>query len=165
MKFGTMAVILKIETVRHFSNRLTDLDEIYTCYTQLDLDPAILVIENFIVFIKSNRADGRHCIRPLVKLEFHDADTDIPTRTSSRGSSPTSPTGAISLKLFLWQAERHAPTFSRRSSRGCRCPCRRRGTRALPYVQGTGTSRPSACSRRSSPPPERRSSESSSSGI
>jgi len=45
-----------------------------------------------------------------VKLAFHDADTDFLERIFA--DSPDT------------------PTFSRRSSRGCRCQCRRRGMRA-----------------------------------
>jgi len=49
-----------------------------------------------------------------------------PTPTSSRGTSPTRPTRAISLSYSCGKLN-DTPTFSRRSSRGCR----RRGMRAL----------------------------------
>jgi len=52
--------------------------------------------------------------------------TATPTRTSSRGSSPTRPTRAISLSYSFGKLN-DTPTFSRRSSRGCR----RRGMPAL----------------------------------
>ena len=61
--------------------------------------------------------------------------TPTPTQTSSRGSSPTRPTRAISCS-YSYGKQNDTPTLSRRSSRvcrrGCRCPsrCRRRGTRA-----------------------------------
>ena len=62
---------------------------------------------------------GQNCESgEMYKLEFHDADTD----TDSDILADTSDTRDF-LTLFLWQAERHAPTFSRR----CRCRCRRRG--------------------------------------
>jgi len=47
--------------------------------------------------------------RCSVKLEFHDADTDTDTDTDilARILADTSDTRDV-LKLFLWQAERHA---------------------------------------------------------
>ena len=69
-----------------------------------------------------------------VKRAFHDADTD--TDILATILAETSDTRDF-LKLFLWQAERHADIFSRRSSQGCRrgcrrrCLCRRRGMPAL----------------------------------
>ena len=58
--------------------------------------------------------------------------TPTPTRTSSRGSSPTRPTRAISWS-YSYGKLNDTPTFSRRSSPGCRqgCRCRRHGMRAL----------------------------------
>jgi len=57
-----------------------------------------------------------------------------PTRTSSRGSSPTRPTRAI-FWSYSYGKLNDTPTFSRRSSRECqrecRCRCRRRGIPAL----------------------------------
>jgi len=51
------------------------------------------------------------------------------TRTSSRGSSPTRPTRAISRSSRVKLND--TPTFSRRSSPGCRRECRCRGMPAL----------------------------------
>ena len=55
------------------------------------------------------RSSNLFCGRPdrleLVKLEFHDADTD--TDILARILADTSDTRDF-LKLFLWQAERHA---------------------------------------------------------
>ena len=60
----------------------------------------------------------------------------IKSRNDERGSSPTRPTRAISWSYSCGKMN-NTPTFSRRSSRGCRrgcrcrCRCRRRGIRAL----------------------------------
>jgi len=43
----------------------------------------------------------------VVKLEFHDADTDTDTDILARILADTPDTRDF-LKLFLWQAERHA---------------------------------------------------------
>jgi len=67
-----------------------------------------------------------------------------PTRTSSRGFSPTRPTRAISWSYSCGKLN-DTPTFSRRSSRGyrrgcrCRCPCRRRGMPAYTWQRATMT--------------------------
>jgi len=74
-----------------------------------------------------------------IKLEF---TTPTPTQTSSRGSSPTRQTRAISWSYFCGKLN-DTPTFSRRFSRGCRrgCRCRyrrpsrRRGMPALGRVK------------------------------
>ena len=71
----------------------------------------------------------------IMKLEFHDADTDIPARILADTRDFVNDT----------------PTFSRRSSRGCRqgcrcrCPCRRRGIpalRAIPLKKKDKVQRP-----------------------
>jgi len=58
--------------------------------------------------------------------------TPTPTRTTSRGSSPTRPTRAISWSYSCGKLN-NTPSFSLRSSRGCRCRCpyRRRAMPAL----------------------------------
>ena len=53
-----------------------------------------------------------------LELEFHDTDTDTDTDILARILADT----RDFLKLFLWQAERHADTLARMS-------CRRRGMR------------------------------------
>jgi len=45
------------------------------------------------------------------KLEFHDADTDTDTDILARILADTSETRDF-LKLFLWQAERHADVLA-----------------------------------------------------
>ena len=72
-----------------------------------------------------------------IKLEFHDADTDADIL--ARILADTSDTRDF-LKLFLWQAERHADIlatiFARMSARmsvSVTCPCRRRGIPALTH--------------------------------
>ena len=46
-----------------------------------------------------------------IKLEFHDADTDTDTDILARIFADMSDTRDF-LKLFLWQAERHADIFA-----------------------------------------------------
>ena len=75
--------------------------------------------------------------RSLVKSQGQTV-TSSPTRTSSRGSSPTRPTRAIEVIHDCGKLN-DTPTFSRRSSRscrrGCRCRCWRRGMLALPAAE------------------------------
>ena len=79
----------------------------------------------------------RHKISVDIRIFFSvlyssHSTTPTPTPTSSRGSSPTRPTRAISWSYSRGKLN-DTPPFSRRSSRGCRrgCRCRCRGMRAF----------------------------------
>jgi len=52
----------------------------------------------------------------LIKLAFHDADNDTDTDIFARILADTSDTRDL-LRLFLWQAERHAEILARMSAR------------------------------------------------
>ena len=94
--------------------------------------PAVWRFRFFVALFYHNPTTFSACIHDttacVIKLAFHDADTATPTRASSRGSSPTRPTRAISWSYSCGKLN-DTPTFSRRSSRGCRCRCR--GMRAI----------------------------------
>jgi len=78
----------------------------------------------------SNRCKLRVCsplsafLLTVLRLYSWNSTTPTPTRTSSRGSSPTRRTRAISCSSCGKLND--TPTFSRRSSRGCRRGCRYR---------------------------------------
>jgi len=67
----------------------------------------IIIIIILLLFYGSCRCLDLGRIGGAVKLEFHDADTDTDTDIIARVLADASDTRDF-LKLFLWQAERHA---------------------------------------------------------
>jgi len=97
------------------------------CQLQLELRATGYWLVNYVVNSapSTNSLRGRCCCklsahcdksRDRIALSWN-STTPIPTRTTSRGSSPTRPTGVISWS-YSYAKLNGTPTFSRRSSRG-----------------------------------------------